>query len=150
MDFSTEPDKCIIDMKDALAGGGGGGGGGTKVWAVNNLAGEGRMFVVSSLAKAKAVPAHEPSDRCIYGNPESPAGAPYTVVGGKVAANDKVTLILIGDGGCIADVLRVYKDKAEAEAGLARITAIAEGGGWSAWTQELTIDAVGVEEEEEE
>ena len=137
-DYFFKQRERIRNMEDALAGGGGG----TRVWCVNLLACEGQTVVVSSLAKALAVPVSEESDRLIYGDPDNPNGKPYEVAGGKVGAGDAVFLVAIGDRGCCSAILRVYKDKAAAEEGLARIKADAEEDGWSVWVQECAVDVI--------
>ena len=127
----------IVSMKAALGAGGSAG----SVWVVNDLAGEGKNHVLSSKIKALAVPVDEPSCRVIFGGEDLEDGAPMAVtgVGGKVRVGDKVFLLIIGDCGCVSDVLRVFKELAAAEAGRARIQALAEAGGWCAWTEAHTI-----------
>ena len=131
-------DEQIGSMKAALGAGGNAG----SVWVVNDLAGEGQNHVLSTKVKALAVPVdtNDSSDRVIFGG-EGADGAPMTVagVGSKVKVGDKVYIVVIGDCGCVTYVLRVYKELAAAEAGLARIRALAEEGGWSAWTETHTI-----------
>jgi hypothetical protein len=137
----------IAAMKAALtaltAGGGGGGSGSVShVFVVNDLAGEGGNHVVSTQAKAMAVPVTEPSDRIIYGSdPETrDTGAPYDVVGAKVCVGDTVFLVVIGDCGCVSDVMQAHSDKAAAEAGKTCIEAMPEINGWSAWVEEHKVE----------
>ena len=133
-------DRSIAAMKAALNAGGGGGV--SRVFVVNDLAGEGGNHVVSTLAKAMAVPVSDPSDRIIYGSdPETrDTGAPYVVVGDSVGVGGAVFLVVIGDGGCVSDVMQAYAAKAAAEAGKARIEAMPEISGWSAWVEEHKVE----------
>ena len=140
MAFHRETNQRIDDMKTAVEGAPHAVG--SQVWVVNDLACEGQNHAVTSLAKALAVPVDGGErNRHIFGDSESEFGAPFTVMGGEVAAGEKVFVLVIGDRGCVSAVLGVYKDKAAAEGGEASIATMAENGGWGAGIQELTVDA---------